>query len=112
MFYILTNPKIRVDKIVNIHDCIEIPCAIRFNMATKVSSIDPTNITIPTHTKAWFYSEHGKPLDILKLHPNWSIPQLKDDQVLIKVVAASLNPVDYKRMHALFKETDPHLPVC
>jgi len=80
-------------------------------MATEVSGTDPT-ITIPTHTKAWFYSEHGKPLDILKLHPNWSIPQLKDDQVLIKVVAASLNPVDYKRMHALFKDTDPHLPVC
>ncbi|KEH26022.1 quinone oxidoreductase-like protein [Medicago truncatula] len=81
-------------------------------MATEVSRNDPTNITIPTHTNAWFYSEHGKALDILKLHPNWSIPQLKDDQVLIKVVAASLNPVDYKRMHALFKDTDPHLPVC
>lgn len=81
-------------------------------MATNiVPSTDPTT-NIPTHTKAWFYSEHGKPTDILKLHPNWSIPQLKDNQVLIKVVAVSLNPVDYKRMHALFKDTDPHLPVC
>ncbi|CAL5185380.1 unnamed protein product [Lathyrus oleraceus] len=80
-------------------------------MATEASSTDPTNITIPSHTKAWFYSQHGKPLDILKLHPNWPIPQLKHDQLLIKVVAASINPVDYKRMHALFKDSDPHLPI-
>ncbi|XP_061348591.1 2-methylene-furan-3-one reductase-like [Gastrolobium bilobum] len=66
---------------------------------------------IPTHTKAWFYSEHGRPAEVLKLDPNWPLPQLKDDQVLIKVVAASLNPVDYKRMLALFKDTDPHLPI-
>lgn len=81
-------------------------------MATTRRSTDDT-IIYPTHTKAWFYSEHGKPSDVLKLHPNWPIPQLKDDQVLIKVLAASLNPVDYKRMHAVFKDsTDPHLPVC
>jgi 2-methylene-furan-3-one reductase len=80
-------------------------------MATTEASITDPTITIPTHTKAWFYSEHGKPSDVLKLHPNWSIPQLKDDQVLIKVVAASLNPVDYKRMHGMFKDNDPHLPV-
>jgi 2-methylene-furan-3-one reductase len=80
-------------------------------MATTEASITDPTITIPTHTKAWFYSEHGKPSNVLKLHPNWSIPQLKDDQVLIKVVAASLNPVDYKRMHGMFKDNDPHLPI-
>ncbi|KAF4369327.1 hypothetical protein F8388_019552 [Cannabis sativa] len=29
-------------------------------------------------------------------------PQPREDQVLIKVVAASINPIDFKRMHGLF----------
>ncbi|KAL2335668.1 hypothetical protein Fmac_016881 [Flemingia macrophylla] len=76
-------------------------------MAIDASRTDPM---IPTHTKAWYYSEHGRPCDVLKIDLNWPIPQLKDDQVLIKVIAASLNPVDYKRMHGEFKDTDPYLP--
>ncbi|KAL1357051.1 2-methylene-furan-3-one reductase [Arachis duranensis] len=70
--------------------------------------------TIPSHTKAWFYSEHGNPGDVLKIHPNWPIPELKEDQVLIKVVAASLNPVDNKRITDFYKDIytpDPHLPI-
>jgi len=77
-------------------------------MAEDATSTGPI---IPTHTKAWYYSEHGSP-DVLKLDPNWPLPQLKDDQVLIKVVAAALNPIDYKRMNGLYKNYDPHLPVC
>lgn len=78
-------------------------------MAEDASSIDST---IPTHTKAWYYSQHGRPADVLKFDPNWPLPQLKDDQVLIKVIAVSLNPVDYKRIHGEFKDTDSYLPVC
>ncbi|XP_027923724.1 2-methylene-furan-3-one reductase-like [Vigna unguiculata] len=77
-------------------------------MAEAASSTDST---IPTHTKAWYYSEHGRPCDVLKFDPNWPLPQLKHDQVLIKVIAVSLNPVDYKRMHGEFKDTDPYLPI-
>ncbi|MED6191784.1 hypothetical protein PIB30_003585 [Stylosanthes scabra] len=78
------------------------------------SSDDYSTSGIPSHTKAWFYSEHGKPEDVLKVHPNWPIPELKEDQVLIKVVAASLNPVDNKRMTDFYKDLynpDPHLPI-
>ncbi|KAI9078032.1 hypothetical protein K1719_039957 [Acacia pycnantha] len=71
---------------------------------------DSSTTSVPTHTRAWFYTEHGKPSDILKIHDAWPIPELKQDQVLIKVVAASLNPVDYKRMLAWFTQTDPLRP--
>ncbi|PPR96874.1 hypothetical protein GOBAR_AA23789 [Gossypium barbadense] len=60
--------------------------------------------------KAWVYSEHGKPVDVLKLDSNYDVPQLKEDQVLIKVVAAALNPVDFKRMLGMFVHSDSPLP--
>ncbi|KAF7819592.1 2-methylene-furan-3-one reductase-like [Senna tora] len=69
--------------------------------------------TIPSHTKAWIYSEYGKSGEVLKFDPNVPLPQLNDHQVLIKVVAAALNPVDYKRMAGNLKPTDtplPHVP--
>ncbi|MCI41037.1 quinone oxidoreductase-like protein chloroplastic-like, partial [Trifolium medium] len=34
----------------------------------------------------------------------------KEDQVLIKVVAAALNPVDIKRASGYFKDIDSPLP--
>ncbi|KAJ7970858.1 2-methylene-furan-3-one reductase-like [Quillaja saponaria] len=62
--------------------------------------------TIPSHIKGWVYSEYGKASDVLKLDPNVPIPELKEDQVLIKVIAAALNPVDSKRMRGYFKSSD------
>ena len=67
--------------------------------------------TIPSHMKAWVYSEYGNSSDVLRLDSNFAIPQLKEDQVLLKVAAASLNPIDYKRMGGFFKDTDSPLPV-
>ncbi|KAB5545072.1 hypothetical protein DKX38_013184 [Salix brachista] len=48
--------------------------------------------------KAWVYGEYGNASNVLKLDSNGTVPQVKEDQVLIKVVAASINPVDAKRM--------------
>ncbi|OIV89574.1 hypothetical protein TanjilG_18742 [Lupinus angustifolius] len=66
--------------------------------------------TIPSHIKAWIYPEYGKTQDILKFDPNVPIPLIKDDQALIKVVAAALNPIDYKRASGNFKSFDIPLP--
>ncbi|VVA17703.1 PREDICTED: 2-methylene-furan-3-one reductase [Prunus dulcis] len=66
--------------------------------------------SIPSVNKAWVYSEYGKSADVLKLDPNVPVPEIKEDQVLIKVVAAALNPIDYKRMFGYIKATDSPLP--
>ncbi|XVF58085.1 hypothetical protein PTKIN_Ptkin07bG0033700 [Pterospermum kingtungense] len=65
----------------------------------------------PSKMKAWVYAHHGKPVDVLKLNLDVDVPQLKEDQVLIKVIAAGLNPVDFKRMLGMFIEADSPLPI-
>ncbi|XP_058180369.1 2-methylene-furan-3-one reductase-like [Rhododendron vialii] len=67
---------------------------------------------IPSHMKAWMYYDYGSFTDVLKFETKTStVPQvLKDDQVLVKVVAAALNPVDTLRMMGFFKATDSPLP--
>ncbi|KAJ6739701.1 putative proteinDPH-DEPENDENT ALKENAL/ONE OXIDOREDUCTASE CHLOROPLASTIC [Salix koriyanagi] len=70
--------------------------------ATKVSSI-------PSEMKACVYGEYGG-VEVLKFDDKVSVPEVKEDQVLIKVVAAGLNPVDGKRRQGKFKATDSPLP--
>jgi 2-methylene-furan-3-one reductase len=65
---------------------------------------------IPSNMKAWMYYEYGSFTDVLKFETKTSLPEVKDDQVLIKVVAAALNPVDAMRMLGIFKATDCPLP--
>ncbi|KAL1539358.1 2-methylene-furan-3-one reductase [Salvia divinorum] len=60
--------------------------------------------------KAWVYREYGG-VEVLQLESDLPVPEITDDQVLIKVVAASLNPVDFKRRLGLFKATDSPLPI-
>lgn len=75
------------------------------------ASAEASTITFfPFEMNAWTYAEYGG-VDVLKLESNVSVPQIKDDQVLIKVAAAALNPVDFKRRQGKFKATDSPLPV-
>ncbi|KAL1223005.1 NADPH-dependent alkenal/one oxidoreductase [Cardamine amara subsp. amara] len=80
--------------------------------ATSQSTSAAINVaatSIPSEMKAWVYGEYGG-VDVLKLESNIAVPEMKEDQVLIKVVAAALNPVDAKRRQGKFKATDSPLP--
>ncbi|EOY02383.1 Oxidoreductase, zinc-binding dehydrogenase family protein isoform 2, partial [Theobroma cacao] len=70
-----------------------------------------SSATLPSQMKAWTYAEYGKSSDVLKLGSDVAVPQLNDDQVLVKVVAAGINPVDFKRMLGLIKAADSPLPI-
>eukprot|EP01018_Ginkgo_biloba_P018317 Gb_34177 [translate_table: standard] len=58
--------------------------------------------------KAWFYNEYGTP-DVLQFG-DFPTPAPGPGQVLIKVRAAALNPVDFKRRGGLFKNSDSDFP--
>ena len=60
--------------------------------------------------KAWQYDEYGD-VNVLKLSSDVPVPSINDDQVLVKVVAAALNPVDFKRRQGYIKATDSPFPV-
>lgn len=66
---------------------------------------------LPTTQKGWSYSEYG-PKEVLKFD-DIPVPEVKPDEVLVKVQAAALNPVDYKRRLGKFQNSDsalPHVP--
>ncbi|CAI9767936.1 unnamed protein product [Fraxinus pennsylvanica] len=65
--------------------------------------------SIPSKMKAWVYNEYGG-VEVLKFEADYAVPEVKDDQVLIKVVAAALNPVDYKIRLGKFKTIDSKPP--
>ncbi|CAI0455317.1 unnamed protein product [Linum tenue] len=70
-----------------------------------------STVTVPTKMKGWVYSEYGDPAQVLKLESEVPVPDVKEDQVLVKVVAAALNLLDYKRMEGAIKATDSSPPL-
>ncbi|KAL6010980.1 hypothetical protein ACLOJK_001424 [Asimina triloba] len=77
--------------------------------ATTSSMASSATNSIPSEMKAWVYGEYGG-VDVLKFEDKVSVPPVKEDQVLVKVAAAALNPVDFKRRQGKFKATDSPLP--
>ncbi|KAK1355954.1 Oxidoreductase, zinc-binding dehydrogenase family protein [Heracleum sosnowskyi] len=59
--------------------------------------------------KAWVYGEYGASGNVLTYEAKYSVHEINDHQVLIKVQVAALNPVDYKRMLRFFKGNDSAL---
>ncbi|KAF5764316.1 putative 2-alkenal reductase (NAD(P)(+)) [Helianthus annuus] len=87
------------------------------NIRLRVSATSPKpatetavdTFTVPSEMKGWVYDEYGG-VDVLKYSSNVTVPSVNDDQVLVKVVAAALNPVDFKRRLGKFQATDSALP--
>ncbi|GLT43442.1 hypothetical protein SLA2020_173890 [Shorea laevis] len=69
-----------------------------------------SSASVPSKMKAFVYSEYGHHATVLKLKTDVPVPEVKEDEVLIKVVAAGLNQVDFKRIHGVFKAADPPFP--
>ncbi|KAI6700675.1 hypothetical protein NL676_014999 [Syzygium grande] len=61
------------------------------------------NFEIPTKVKAWVYREHGDVANVLRLDPEYEVPEVQEGQVLVKVIAASINPIDNMRVNGVFE---------
>ncbi|XP_019171238.1 PREDICTED: 2-methylene-furan-3-one reductase [Ipomoea nil] len=85
--------------------------SFRVLASSQAASAEASTATLffPFEMNAWTYGEYGG-VDVLKVEPSVAVPQIQDDQVLIKVAAAALNPVDFKRRQGKFKATDSPLP--
>ncbi|RZC61612.1 hypothetical protein C5167_023370 [Papaver somniferum] len=85
--------------------------SLRISASTPASSTETATAVsaVPSEMKAWVYGEYGG-IDVLKFDSKVSVPEISEDQVLLKVVAAALNPVDGKRRQGKFKATDSPLP--
>lgn len=59
--------------------------------------------------KAWFYNEYGS-IDVLQFG-EIPVPKPGPGELLVKIRAAALNPVDFKRRNGLFRNAVPDFPV-
>ncbi|MCO5600115.1 hypothetical protein L7F22_054223 [Adiantum nelumboides] len=82
--------------------------AVRAEVAQEAKA-QASAASVPSSQKAWYYDEYGAAKDVLKFG-EVAVPQLQPEQVLVKVKAAALNPVDFKRRLGKIKATDSPLP--
>jgi 2-methylene-furan-3-one reductase len=59
--------------------------------------------------KAWFYNEYGS-IDVLQFG-EFPVPKPGPGEILLKIRAAALNPVDYQKREGLFRSADCDFPV-
>ncbi|KAI4389087.1 hypothetical protein MLD38_001351 [Melastoma candidum] len=60
--------------------------------------------------KAWVYEEYGDAAKVLKMVSGADVPEPRHDQVLVKVIAAALNPTDAKRTRGYKSTPLPAIP--
>ncbi|XP_048129070.1 2-methylene-furan-3-one reductase-like [Rhodamnia argentea] len=68
------------------------------------------NSAVPAKMKAWVYREHGDVATVLRLDSELEVPEVQEGQVLVKVLAAALNPVDTKRVNGVVQLPGSALP--
>ncbi|CAL5012035.1 unnamed protein product [Urochloa decumbens] len=78
--------------------------------ASSSPAVTAAATEVPGTMKAWAYDAYGD-ASVLKLDEAAVVPAIGEDQVLVRVVAAALNPVDAKRRAGKFQATDSPLPV-
>lgn len=75
----------------------------------QASSNSSVTAALPGLMSGWVYDEYGE-VSVLRFDKELSVPHVEDDQVLVKVAAAALNPVDFKRFQGKFKKSDSPPP--
>lgn len=111
-----SQSKLGINRLKNSSHCVQKglfgsqPVRVFATSAPSAEASYKSSSSIPSEMKAWTYTEYGG-VEVLKVESNVKVPEVEEDQVLIKVAAAALNPVDFKRRLGLFKATDSPLPV-
>ncbi|OAQ68444.1 alcohol dehydrogenase superfamily, zinc-containing [Pochonia chlamydosporia 170] len=60
-----------------------------------------------TQSKALVYSKHGEPSDVLKLHTHSISPSIPSSSVLVRTLAASINPADINTIQGTYGSKQP-----
>ena len=65
----------------------------------------------PTEVKAWYFEQFGDPAETFKFG-TVVLPELEAGDVLVKVKAVGLNPVDKMNYRGQFYPANVKFPVC